>query len=134
MSSENIEIVRGIYSRWARGDMRGGVDRFDPAIVFESFMPDSSERVISRTPAQVEAFMREFLSYWRDYRIVGDEFHEVGGDKVVVYGRQAGTGRQSGVAVEGPTHSVWTFKNDRVVHLVFEADRHKALEAAGLSD
>jgi ketosteroid isomerase-like protein len=133
-ASTNVEIVRRVYDKWTRGDMQAGVDLFDPEIVFESFMPDSSERIICHGPIEVEAFMREFLAQWRDYRLFGDEFREVGGDTVFVKGHQAGTGRQSGVAVEGPTYSIWTFQGGRVVHLVFEADLQRALEVAGLSE
>jgi hypothetical protein len=110
--------------------MWGGVDLFDPEMVFESFMPDSSERIMCRGIDEVEAFMREFLAQWRSYRILGDEFHEIGDDRVLVDGRQAAIGRQSGAAVEMPIFSSWTFKNGRVVHLLFEADRRRALEAA----
>jgi ketosteroid isomerase-like protein len=130
----NVEIVRRIYAGWADGDMRAAVDLFDPEAVFESFMPDSSERVVCRSPEEIKGFMREWFATWSEYRILGDEFLEVGSDQVLVLGRQAGIGTQSGVAVEGPHHSVWTFENGRVVRLVVETDRQRALEAAGLSE
>jgi ketosteroid isomerase-like protein len=130
----NVEIVRRIYASWAHGDLRAAAALLDPRTVFETFMPDSSERVVCRSPEEIEGFMREWFAQWRDYRILGDEFHDAGSDKVLVLGRQAGIGRQSGVEVEGPHHSVWTFENGRVVRLVVETDRQRALEAAGLSD
>jgi ketosteroid isomerase-like protein len=114
--------------------MGAGVGVFDPEIVFKSFMPDSSERVVSRGPDEVAAFMREFLAQWRDYRLIGDEFRQVGADTVLVVGRQAATGRQSGVAVEGPTCSVWSFQGGKVVQLIFDPDRRNALEAAGVKE
>ncbi len=58
MSQENVEIVRRIYSEWQSGNMKAGVERFDPEIVFESFMPDASERFVAKGPAEVEAFKR----------------------------------------------------------------------------
>jgi ketosteroid isomerase-like protein len=131
---DSVEVVRRIYARWARGDMVAGVDLFDHQIVFESFMPDSSQRIVCHGPAEVEAFMREFLAQWKDYRLLGDEFREVGSSTVLVTGRQAAIGRQSGAAVEGPTLSVWTFQNGRVTRLVFEPDLERALEAAGMGD
>jgi ketosteroid isomerase-like protein len=133
MSQENVEIVRRIYSEWERGNLEGGVELFDPEIVFVSVMPDA-ERIVSNGPEEVGAFMREFLAQWRDYRLFGDEFREVGTDNVFVVGRHAGTGRQSGVAVEDTLFSVWTFRGGKVVRLLFERDRAKALEAAGLRE
>lgn len=134
MSQVNVEIVRRTYAEWKRGNLQAGVELFDPEIVFEAFMPDSSERVLVHGPEEVEAFMREWLLQWRDYRLIGDEFRAVGKDKVFVAGRQAATGRQSGVAVEGPTCSVWTFRGGKVVRLLFDTDRRKALEADGLEE
>jgi ketosteroid isomerase-like protein len=130
MSQENVEIVRRIYAEWERGNMEGGVELFEPQIVFESYMPDANERIVANGPRQVAEFMREFLAQWRDYRLVGDEFRQVGTDKVVVAGRQAAIGRQSGAAVESPMCSAWTFREGKVVHLVFDPDHKKALEAA----
>jgi ketosteroid isomerase-like protein len=134
MSQENVEAVRRTYAEWERGHMTAGVELFDSEIVFESFMPDANERVVAHGPEEVEAFMREFLGSWRDYRLFGKEFRELGNDKVFVAGHQAATGRQSGVAVEGPMCSVWTFRNAKIVGLVFEPDLQTALEAAGLRE
>jgi ketosteroid isomerase-like protein len=53
---------------------------------------------------------------------------------VLVKGRQAGAGKTSGVEVEDEIHSVWTFRDGRIVSLVFERDEEKALEAAGLRE
>jgi ketosteroid isomerase-like protein len=134
MSGENLEVVRAVYQRWAEGDMGPDPDLFDPELVFESFMPDSSERVVSRGPKETQAFMREFLAQWTDYRLFGERFREIGADRILVEGRQSGRGRLSGVAVESPMNSVWTFRDGRVVHLVFEPDLQRALEAAGAAD
>ncbi len=129
-----MEIVRSIYEGWAQGDLNAGVGLFDPEIVFESFMPDASERAVAHGPEGVAAFMGEFLNQWRHYRLFADEIRAVGDDAVYVEGRQVGTGRQSGVAVEGPTCSVWKFRNRKVVGLLFDTDGQAALEAAGLPE
>jgi hypothetical protein len=76
MSQANVGVVRSIYAQWARGNMRAGIEFFDPQIVFDSFMPDG--RVVVRGPEAIKSFMREFLAQWRDYRLIGDDFREVG--------------------------------------------------------
>ena len=133
MSQENVEIVRGIYARWARGNMRAGVEIFDTEIVFESFMPDANDRVVAHGPEEIEAFMREFLAQWANYRLIGEDFREAG-TKVFVAGRQAASGKQSGVEVEQPMHSVWTFRGCKIVGLRFTPFLDEALEAAGLRE
>jgi ketosteroid isomerase-like protein len=133
MSQENVETVRGIYAQWAQGHMRAGVEVFDPAIDFKSFMPDANGWVVARGPEELEGFMREFLAQWANYRLVGEDFRDAG-DKVFVAGRQTALGKQSGADVEDPMHSVWAFRGDRVVGLMFTPRRAEALEAAGLSE
>ena len=133
MSQENVEIVRSIYEEWARGRMSAGVEMFDAEIVFESFMPDADERVVANGPEEIAAFMREFLAQWTDYRLVGEQFRDMG-SKVFVLGHQTALGAHSGVEVEDPMHSVWTFRGDRVVGLRFTPSRQEAIEAAGLSE
>src|SRR5215212_148307 len=116
MSQKNVEIVRGIYAQWARGNMRAGVETFDPEIVFESFMPDAQDSVVARGVHEIDAFMREFLAQWANYRLIGEEFRDAG-TKVFVAGRQTAQGRQSGAEVEQPMLSVWTFRGGKVVGL-----------------
>jgi ketosteroid isomerase-like protein len=130
MSQDRVQVVRAIWAEWAKGNMSAAVELFDPEIRFVSFMPDAREQVVARGPAGVEEFMREFLRHWRDYRLIADEVSELGDNGVLVSGRQAATGRQSGVAVEDRMYSAWIFRGDRVVCLTFDRDRDAAIEAA----
>lgn len=132
MSQENVEAVRRIYEEWAKGNMGAGVELFDPEIHFETFMPDSEERRSADGPYGISSFMSDFLSDWRDYRLIGDSFETLDEDTVFVIGRQAAAGRASGIEVETDLCSVWRFRDGRIVLLIFERDRENALEAAGV--
>lgn len=134
MSRENEEIVREIYAQWARGNMRAAVEKFDTEIVFESFMPDASGCVVAHGPEEIKTFMREFLAQWANYRLIAEDFRQVGADRILVFGHQSATGKQSGAEVEGPMHSVWTFRADKVVGLRITPFREEALEAVRLRE
>ena len=134
MSQENVEIVRRVYAEWQRGNLAAAVELFDPEIVFESFMPDSRERIVTRGLQEIETFMRGVLVQTSEYRLIGEDFRDASEDTVFVVGRQATVGRLSGVAVEGPAFWVWTFRDGKVARLVFETDQGRALDAAGLSE
>jgi ketosteroid isomerase-like protein len=134
MSQENMEIVRQIYAQWETGDMEAGVDRFDPDVVFKTFMPDSSERVVLHGPDEIRSFMEEFLANWHNFRIVGDDFRELENDSICVAGSQSATGRSSGATVKDSLFSVWTFAGEKVIRLVFDRDEADALKAVGLSE
>jgi hypothetical protein len=81
---------------------------------------------------ELATFMRDWLGQWEKYRAVGDEFKEVGSDTVLVLGRQLGIGRGSGVEVESPGYTVWTFRAGEVVRLSAHYDRQQAVKAAGM--
>jgi ketosteroid isomerase-like protein len=132
MSHENLELVRQVCRDWEQGNFATGLEFFDPEIRLESFMPDSARTVVAEGREGIKRFMREFLLSWRNYRYIGDDFREAG-DKVFVGGRQAATGRQSGVEVEHEMYTVWTFRGARLVGLRFTPYRDEALKAAGLS-
>jgi ketosteroid isomerase-like protein len=53
-------------------------------------------------------------------------------DKVLVVGMQRAVAKASGVHLEQPTHTVWTFREGRVVRQHWTLDRQEALEVAGL--
>ena len=133
MPQDNVEIVRAIYAEWAQGRMTAGVERFAPEIRFESFMPDSDERVVAHGADEIEAFMRAFLAQWRDYRVFAKEIRDLPPDRVLVIGRQSAVGRGSGALVEDTMNSLWTLRDGSVIAVVFERDRARVLAAAGLA-
>jgi ketosteroid isomerase-like protein len=131
--AENVEIVRGILSRWGEGDF-GNSDSLDPEIEFETFMPDAGQDVTAHGVDELAAFGREWLSTWRSYRMIAEEFRDVGDDRVFVSVRQAAVGEHSGVEVDSPGFSVWTLRAGKVTKLSLHYDREAALEAAGIED
>ncbi|MDQ3728461.1 MAG: nuclear transport factor 2 family protein [Actinomycetota bacterium] len=134
MSQENVEIVRLVLAAWAEGDFRSKTERFDPEAAFETFMPDADQNVVARGSEEIAAFTRDWLAQWQRYRIVAEEFQDVGADTVFVSVRQVAAGNQSGAEVESPGFSVWTLRRGKVVKLTLHYDRAEALEAAGLRE
>jgi ketosteroid isomerase-like protein len=134
MSEENVENARQIYAEFEQGNFAAAAEWYDPEIRFETFMPDASENVTTHGLAELRDYMGDWLAQWENYRVIGDEFRDAGDDKVFVGGRQAATGHQSGVEVESPGFTVFTFRGGKVVELFTHYDRQEALEAAGLSE
>ena len=134
MSQENVEKVRGICEEWGKGNFLAALPLLDQQVTFETFMPDSDQMVVVHGLEELASFMRDWFSQWRDYRLITDEIRAVGTDHVFVAGRQAATGRRSGVEVDSPGFTVWTFRAGKVVRLLAHYDREAALEAVGLSE
>jgi ketosteroid isomerase-like protein len=134
MSEENVEVVRGIYAELERGNFGAVLEVLAPDVEFVTFMPDSAREVTTNGTEELAVFMRDWFGQWERYRAIGDEFKQVGSNTVLVVGRQLGVGRGSGVEVESPGHTVWTFREGRVVRLTAHYDREQAIAAAGLSE
>ena len=123
MSEENVEAVRGVYERWAEGDMSAGVDLFDPAIEFVLSVefPDTG---IYRGPEAISDYMRGFLEPWERLTIAGEELTDAG-DRVIAKVLQSGVGAGSGVPASVRYFQIWTFRDGRVVRL----ENHRELPA-----
>ena len=130
MSRQNVEVVRDVYARWARGDLRAALDLFDEDLTCTTFAAGEGDELVHHGLKAVVSWSRQFFSHWRNYRM---EAHEVidRGDKVLVIGHQYAEGKGSGVQMDMPLFTVWTFRDGRVTELLFTRHRDKALEAAG---
>jgi ketosteroid isomerase-like protein len=133
MSRENLEIVRRIYERWARGDFRAGMELYDPHILLV-LRPEFPEAGAYRGPDEIRGYMRDnFLADFESAEIEGEEFLEAG-DTVVVRVDQRATGPQSRAPIAMRYYQVWTFRGGSVIRIESIREREEALEAAGLSE
>jgi uncharacterized protein YndB with AHSA1/START domain/ketosteroid isomerase-like protein len=132
VSQQNVEIVRGIYERWGRGDFRAGVELYDPHVqlVLRPEFPDAGAY---HGPDEISKYMREdFLADLEDAVILGEEFLDAG-DSVLVRVNQVATGPGSGARVGIRYYQVWTFRGRSVIRIESVREREEALEAAGLA-
>ena len=145
MSQENVEIVRRIYAA-LDVSRPGSVERIvprervkdlvDPEIEWRGprEFPDLAEPVYGfEGMARYRAKIAEALD---DYRMVPERFIDAGDDQVLVFSREAGRGKGSGVEVQTHlTAHLWTLKDDgKAVQMQSYWERSDALEAAGLSE
>jgi ketosteroid isomerase-like protein len=124
-----VEVVRGIYAEWARGNFRAGTDLYDPHVVLilgEEF-PDAGVYV---GRDELRAYMRRFLEDWAGAVIEAEDF-VAAGDSVAVAVHQRATGTRSGAPVDLPYWQVWTFRGGTVVRIESIRERGEALEAIG---
>jgi hypothetical protein len=129
MSQENVEAVRrALIAR--RSEF---VDLLDPAVLL-----DLSERVFN--PAVYEGYegiMRwraDVSDVWDYYRSEPEEFFD-GGEVVVVFTRERGRTRGSGIEVEQhPTALLCRLRGGRVSEIRLYHDRERALRDAGLAE
>jgi uncharacterized protein len=135
MSEENVEIVRGVYDAWQRGDFEGAFEPFHEDIEWLG-PPDISRaggEPIVRGHKGVRRSLGRWVGVWDDYRFELRELIDIG-DDVLAGGWQHGRGKGSGVEVSEEIFSVWTLQAGKIVRQRMFRDRTQALEAAGLGE
>ena len=128
-----MEIVRGVYSDFVRGDYEAAFERFHEEITLVA-PPDltGGGRTYHGHEDTRQGFGM-FLGAWEDYHFEVRDLIDCG-DEVLVEGWQRGRGRSSGVEVSESIYSVLTVRGGKVVRFRIFRDRDEALEAAGLSE
>ena len=132
MSRENVEIVRGIFASWARGDFQGGADELDPDVIFIVRRP-FPEPGTAIGPKAVAEYMDLFLEQWDRLVIKAEHFRPVA-DTVLVRAVMHGSGKASGATTEVRYFQLFTFRGTKIVRIESILDEAEALEAAGLSE
>jgi ketosteroid isomerase-like protein len=131
MSRENVELVRQCLAARDLGDYRAAQELFHPDLVVDlTARPDG--RVYRGREEAAEA-MRAWVAVWDDYSYEPQEVIDAG-DEVVVFFRETGRGKESGILTEFLGATVWTVEKGRVVRTKTYADRRQALEAVGVRE
>ena len=137
MSQEDVEIVRRIYRALEQGDFSANADSFAPDVRSARIMgPDSDGAGLSGEWQGRDGLvenLRLWLEAWDDLRVQPEEFIEAG-DKVVVFTRQTGTAKASGIPLDREFADVWELEDGTVVELRFYWRREDAREATGLRE
>jgi uncharacterized protein len=134
VSQDDVEILRGLYARWERGDFVTP-EAFDPQVEFvrtvgpEDAGTSGSWRGVD---AMWDALV-EWLQAWTDMHYSAEKFIPVG-DRVLVLSRETARGKVSGLSSEQQTADVFVLRGGRIVRWEFYWDRSDALKAVGLED
>ncbi len=132
MSQQNVEVVRAAYEGYAKGNLRGRLDLYDPFTVFIP-IPDFPASDHYLGAEGIGEFMRDFLKDWTRVTMTAEDVIEAE-NSVVVTVRQRATGRESGAATTMHYFEVWTFRGSGVIRIEQFRERAAALEAVGLSE
>jgi ketosteroid isomerase-like protein len=130
MSQANVEIVRRCFDQFRRGDTEALLAHIDPAI--ETIEPPETPG--GDTYLGYEGLAKAFEHWagqWDDFHVELEELVDAGSD-VIAVSHHRGTGRTSGVPVEGLVAYVFTVHEGRLVRMRIFNTRSEALEAVGL--
>jgi ketosteroid isomerase-like protein len=127
MSEQNLELVRRIYDVWSREESARELIAEDVEYVNPSYAVEPGTRRGRKSFGAVR-------DIYEDFKIRVERFVDTDGDDVVVLARYTGSGRGSGVELEGEHGYVWTVRDGQAVRFQWFQSHREALEAAGLSE
>ena len=131
MSEENLEIVRRLFTAFSGGgDPTAWLQDLDPDVVLRV---DQAGQGVYRGHEGVIKSLVDWTEDIDDFKSVAEEFLD-NGDYVVVRTRQTGSGKSSGVPMEGVFWFVCQMREGKIVRMHVLNTEQAALKAAGLAE
>jgi len=114
MSHENVEVVRGLYESFGRGDVPSVLGKMHHAIEWneaENFIYADRNPYVGPQAVLEGVFMR-LGSEWEGFSVTPEEWMDAG-NRVVVLGTYKGTHRGTTKRVRAQFAHVWSLKEGR---------------------
>ena len=131
MTSANLDLVRSIYADWERGDF----SRDDWAHLEFVHVVVGGPEPGSGTLARMSGIMGEWFAAWDAYRAEAVECRELDDERVLVFTRASGRGKESGLDL-GQMRAEWIdvlrIRDGKVTTLASYFDPDRALADLGL--
>ena len=117
--SENSDLVRRILRRFSEQDIDGIIEDVHSGVEIDYSDSDAPDAAVYRGHNGCRAFLRGRYQDFeeRSFEVVQLIYAAPGA--VVAVGRMRGTGRESGVAVEARSVTIWTLRDGQVEHVKF---------------
>ena|SRR5687768_4399697 len=132
MSRENVEIVRGAFAEFERGNF-WIPEVFDPSIRVVWLDPIAGGKTETVGLDEMTRTVTEWLRSFEQLTTAAERLMDAG-DQVVIIAEWRGRGKASGVFTTWRYGAVWTLRDGKVTNVVSYTDPSEALEAVGLSE
>ena len=134
MSQANVEVAKRVIDAFNRRDVDAIFECVNPDIEWLPAMPVTFGGGPLRGREGIESYVREVSDTWEEYRVVGQDFRDLGEDQVLVLSRIEGRGAGSGGLVDAAMGQIFDFRDGKIARVRTYLDHVEALEAAGLRE
>ena len=133
MPQETIQLVRGLYEAFGRGDVPTVLAAMDPGIEWREAdsTPYADRNPYVGPQAIVDGVFMRLATEWDRFTVTPAEWLDAG-DHVVVLGTYTGTYKATGKAVRAQFAHVWRLKGAKVVRFQQYTDSKQWADAAGV--
>lgn len=130
MSRQNVDIVRGMYESFEKGDVPGVVSELDQNVEWneaENFIYADRNPYVGPQAVLEGVFMR-LGTDWENFTVKTEEWLDAG-NRLVVLGIYAGTHKGTGNRVRAQFAHIWSLKEGRVVRFQQYTDTKQFADA-----
>jgi ketosteroid isomerase-like protein len=134
MSRENVELARRAYATFGEADLDTFIERYlDPDVEWDD-PPEFPSAQTHHGHEGAERHLRDLLAEFDKARADTLEVIDCGDDRVLVFVREAGRGKRSGIELDMTVAHLVTFRGGKAARVQVFVDRDQALRAVGLSE
>jgi ketosteroid isomerase-like protein len=134
MSQANMEVAKRVVDAFNRRDIDAIFDYVNPDLEWFPAMPVTFGGGPLRGREGIESYIREVNDTWEEYRVVGQDFRDLGEDQVLVLSRVEGRGAGSRGLVDAAMGQIFDFRDGKISRVRTYLDHGEALRAAGLQE
>ena len=131
--SNSIDVVKGIYEAFGRGDVGAVLGAFDAAIDWreaDGFLYADGNPYIG-PQAIAEGVFQRIITDAEGFNLTVENVID-GGDTIVAQGRYRGTMKKTGTPVDAQFAHVWNVRDGKVVRFQQYTDTRQWAQAAGV--
>ncbi len=128
MSQQNVDLIRGLYDAFAKGDVPAVLGGMDPGIEWneaESF-PYADRNPYIGPQAVLEGVFMRIMTDWEAFCVVTESVLDAG-EVVVALGRYKGKHRTTGKDLDAQHAHIWWLRDGKVTRFQQYVDTAQAL-------
>ena len=129
MSEENVQVVRGMWDSFVRGDFRAGLSVYDPDVEWDGTnLPDGT---VSRGHEAVVEHVRKWAAVWETWEVELEKVIDAGEDRVIAFIRERGR-TKAGLEVNELHSELYRVRDGKIAYRKGFSDADEALRVTGL--
>jgi uncharacterized protein len=134
MSQENMELIRGMYASFTRGDIHAALAQMDQHVDWrqaDNFIYADRNPYLG-PQAVLEGVLIRFASEWQDFTVTPEEWLDAG-NHIVVLGSYCGTHKETNREVRAQFAHIWGVTHGRVVRFQQYTDTKQFADAVAVA-
>ena len=132
MSQDNVKLAKRVIDAFNGRDADAIFECVTPDIEWFPAVPVSFGGGVLRGREGIESYLRDVSDTWAEYRVLSEDFRDLGRDQVLVLSRVQGRGASSGGRIDEAMGQIFDIRDGKVSRVRTYLDHGEALKAVGL--